>query len=105
MSDTSRGPDAADAAQAASRSPDVFDDERRAQYVDALGAVVPPGGRYFMCCFSDRQPGEWGPRRVRQEEIRSAFAHGWEIESIEPVEFQTILDPPTAQAWLSTIIR
>src|SRR5436190_10035834 len=25
----------------------VFDDERRAQYVDALGAVVPPGGRYF----------------------------------------------------------
>jgi SAM-dependent methyltransferase len=81
----------------------VFDDERRARYVEAVGAVLPPGGRYLMCCFSDRQPGEWGPRRVRQEEIRATFAEGWRVESIEAVEFDTTLDPPVAQAWLSTI--
>ncbi len=43
----------------------VFDDERRHRYVDALAAAVRPGGHYFMCCFSDRQPGDWGPRQAR----------------------------------------
>jgi SAM-dependent methyltransferase len=81
----------------------VFDDGRRALYIQALGEVVRQGGRYVMCCFSDRQPGVWGPRRVRQEEIHASFTAGWRVESIEAVEFQTILDPPTAQAWLSTI--
>jgi SAM-dependent methyltransferase len=83
----------------------VFDDEHRARYVDALRAVVRPGGRYVMCCFSDRQPGDWGPRRVRQDEIHASFSIGWDVNSIEAVEFQTNLDPPTAQAWLSTITR
>jgi SAM-dependent methyltransferase len=39
----------------------VLDDEKRGRYVEALRAVVRPGGTYFMCCFSDRQPGDWGP--------------------------------------------
>lgn len=39
----------------------VFDDDDRARFIEALGAVVQPGGRYVMCCFSDRQPGDWVP--------------------------------------------
>jgi SAM-dependent methyltransferase len=83
----------------------VFDDEQRAQYVQALADVVAPGGRLLLCCFSDAEPGDWGPRRVRQDELRAAFADGWQIESIEPAEFQTNLDPPTALAWLMTATR
>jgi SAM-dependent methyltransferase len=83
----------------------VFDDERRVRYVEALGAVVRRGGSYLMCCFSDRQPGDWGPRRVRQGEIRAAFGVGWEVESIEAAQFDTNLDPSVAQAWLVTITR
>jgi SAM-dependent methyltransferase len=83
----------------------VFDDERRARYVEALGAVVRRGGRYLMCCFSDRQPGDWGPRRVRQDEIRATFGAGWEVESIEAAQFETNLDPSVAQAWLVTVTR
>ena len=83
----------------------VFDDGRREQYVDALRAVVRPRGTYLMCCFSDRQPGDWGPRRVRQDEIRAAFSAGWEVESIEAAEFEINLDPAVALAWLSTITR
>jgi SAM-dependent methyltransferase len=83
----------------------VFDDERRARYVAALGAVVRRGGRYLMCCFSDRQPGDGGPRRVRQDEIRAAFGAGWEVESIEAAQFETNLDPSVAQAWLVTVTR
>jgi 2-polyprenyl-3-methyl-5-hydroxy-6-metoxy-1,4-benzoquinol methylase len=32
----------------------VFDDERRAQYVASLPAVVRPGGRVLLASFSDR---------------------------------------------------
>jgi SAM-dependent methyltransferase len=81
----------------------VFDDERRARYVASLAAIVTPGGRLLLACFSDRQPGDWGPRRVRQAELRDAFAHGWVVESIEPVRFHTNLEPPIAEAWLARI--
>lgn len=83
----------------------IFDDERRARYVEALAVVVPPGGQYLMCCFSDRQPGDWGPRRVSQAEIRASFGSGWRVDSIEPAQFETNLNPPAVEAWLSTIIR
>ena len=83
----------------------VFDDESRAMYVEALGAVVEPGGRLFLCCFSDRQPGDWGPRRVSEGDIRHSFGHGWEVESIQAARFVTNLDPPFAEAWLATITR
>ena len=39
----------------------VFEDEHRSVFVESLRAVLPPGGRYYMLCFSDRQPGDWGP--------------------------------------------
>jgi hypothetical protein len=67
--------------------------------------VLKQGGRYLMCCFSDRQPGDWGPRRVSQSEIRGTFCAGWEVESIEATQFATNLDPPVAEAWLSIITR
>jgi hypothetical protein len=35
-------------------------------------------------CFSDKEPGIEGPRRVSRRELHDAFADGWEIESIEP---------------------
>jgi SAM-dependent methyltransferase len=81
----------------------VLDDDKRLQYVASLAAVVRPGGRVLLACFSDRQPGDWGPRRVRPAELRDAFANGWIVESIEPVRLQTNLEPPTAEAWLTRI--
>ena len=83
----------------------VFDDEDRAHYVEALQTVVRPGGTYLMCCFSDRQPGDWGPRRVTQAEIRQSFTKGWRVESIDAARFETNLDPPTVEAWLAVITR
>ncbi len=83
----------------------VFDDDDRAAYVRSLAAAVVSGGRYFMLCFSDRQPGGIGPRRVSQTEIRSAFADGWRIDSIEPAAIETTLEDRDASAWLSAITR
>jgi SAM-dependent methyltransferase len=83
----------------------VFGDHERGAYVSSLRAVISPGGRYFMLCFSDRQPGDWGPRRVTGDEIRASFADGWRVESIEPAVLDITIDPDGAQAWLSVITR
>jgi len=83
----------------------VFEDDDRAAYVRSLAAAIEPGGRYFMLCFSDRQPGDVGPRRVSQAEIRGAFADGWRIDSIEPAVIETTVDDRDMIAWLSTITR
>jgi SAM-dependent methyltransferase len=77
----------------------VLDDEERERFVGSLADVVPQGGRYHMLCFSDRQPGDWGPRRVTHDEIRSAFSVGWEIECIESAVIDLTWDPIGALAW------
>jgi cyclopropane fatty-acyl-phospholipid synthase-like methyltransferase len=85
----------------------TFDDDGRARYVASLASVLPPGGRCYLMCFSDRQPGEFGPRRVRQDELRAAFSDGWSVESIVADTFEVNAEFPTrtAQAWLATIQR
>jgi SAM-dependent methyltransferase len=83
----------------------VFDDEDRARFVESLGAVIPAGGRYYLLCFSERQPGQFGPRRVTQDEIRSSFAEGWRVDSIEPARMDVNIAPGVAQAWLATVAR
>ena len=67
----------------------VFSDSDRHRYVEGLATVLKPGGRLFLLCFSDEEPGTQGPRRVSAGEIRDAFAEGWVVESIEPSRFET----------------
>jgi cyclopropane fatty-acyl-phospholipid synthase-like methyltransferase len=67
----------------------VFSDVDRKRYVDGLASVLNPGGRLFLLCFSDAEPGEQGPRRVSRKEIEAVFAQGWAIESLEPSRFET----------------
>jgi cyclopropane fatty-acyl-phospholipid synthase-like methyltransferase len=62
----------------------VFSDDHRRRYIEGLAAVLKPGGRVFLLCFSDEEPGTQGPRRVSKKELHAAFAQGWEVESIEP---------------------
>jgi SAM-dependent methyltransferase len=82
----------------------VFDDDR-ARYVTSLAAALRPGGHCYLICFSDRQPGGWGPRRVSQDELRAAFGDGWSVTSIEADNFEVNpgMPAPTVQAWLATI--
>jgi SAM-dependent methyltransferase len=66
----------------------VFTDEDRRRYVEGLATVLKPGGRLFLGCFSEEEPGTQGPRRVSKEELHAAFAEGWFIESIEPSRYE-----------------
>jgi SAM-dependent methyltransferase len=86
----------------------VFDDENRVRYVASLAAALRPGGHCYLMCFSDRQPGDAGPRRVSQDELRAAFGDGWAVTSIEAETFEvnrSVFDFTSAQAWLAVIER
>ncbi|MFJ9011666.1 class I SAM-dependent methyltransferase [Streptomyces canus] len=83
----------------------IFDGDDRAAYVDSLRSAVRPGGRYLMLCFSDRQPGDWGPHRVTRGEIEAAFADGWRTDSIEPATIDVTIDPDGIRAWLVALTR
>lgn len=81
----------------------VFSDEDRPRLRDSLARVIRPSGTYLMMCFSEREPGDWGPRRVTQAEIRSTFSAEWTVESIEASRF--VVNGGMTEAWLAIIRR
>jgi len=83
----------------------VFHDANRSWFVESLAASIPAGGRYYLLCFSDRQPGGWGPRRVTQDEIRATFEDGWHVDSMEAATIHITIDPDGARAWRAAITR
>jgi 2-polyprenyl-3-methyl-5-hydroxy-6-metoxy-1,4-benzoquinol methylase len=87
----------------------VFDDADRARYVASLASAVRPGATLYLMCFSDRQPGTVGPRRVSRDELVAAFADGWDVAEIvaDTFDINTGWGFGTEQphAWRATIRR
>lgn len=83
----------------------VLGDDDQKRYVRSLTEVVTSGGRLHMLCFSDRQPGAWGPRRISQADIRDAFTLHWDVEQVEPDVIDLTWNPDGAIAWLVAAIR
>jgi SAM-dependent methyltransferase len=83
----------------------IFDDDDRRSYVENLKAITVPGAFYFMLCFSEHQPGDFGPRRVTQQEIRQSFAQGWHIDGIDAMKLEVNFDPNGVVGWLARITR
>ena len=90
----------------------VFSDEDRRRYVEGLATILKPGGRLFLLCFSDEEPGTQGPRRVSKKELHDAFAQGWVIDSIEPARYEVrpnlkdlTFSEGGPKAWLAVIRR
>lgn len=83
----------------------VLSDSERPVFVRCLFAVLRPGGTCFMLGVSELQPGNSGPRRVTQEEIRAAFAEGWRVNWIRSEVMEGRLFAEGARACLSSITR
>jgi len=90
----------------------VFSDEDRVRYVAGLSSVTKPGGRLFLLCFSELEPGSQGPRRVSERELREAFADGWVVEEVRAARFEIVPDLKDIsfseggpKAWFSVIRR
>lgn len=60
----------------------ALSDEERPVYARQISWVLRPGGGFFMLCFSDREPGEWGPRRVSRREIEETFSPFFRINYV-----------------------
>jgi ubiquinone/menaquinone biosynthesis C-methylase UbiE len=83
----------------------TFSDADRARYERSLHRTLRAGARYFMLCFNEHQPGDSGPRRVTQPEIRETFATGWAVDSIVEERFAARLPGGGASAWLASLTR
>lgn len=96
----------------------IFDDGGRARYVRSLHRAMRAQARMFVLCFSDRQPGTWGPRRVSERELRDAFCDGWHLDEVRRAHFDVnpagFTDEATAgaendtaliEAWLAVLTR
>jgi SAM-dependent methyltransferase len=84
----------------------VFDDAERPAYARSVRRVLRTKGKLFLLCFSDRQPGDWGPRRVTQAELRETFSGRFSVDRIEAASFDVCFgagDEPPIQAWLAVM--
>jgi cyclopropane fatty-acyl-phospholipid synthase-like methyltransferase len=83
----------------------VFSNEDRAKYVASVTAVTAPGSRYFLLCFSEHEPGDWGPRRVTQAEITASFRAPWRIDAIEATRLDVSNERGSVAAWIASMTR
>ena len=83
----------------------TLSDEDRPVFEKSLASILPPGGIYFMLCFSDREPPGYGPRRIAEREIRESFSEGWSINYIRPATFESRTRAEGPRAWLSSITK
>jgi SAM-dependent methyltransferase len=80
----------------------TFLDKHRPRYAGSVRSAVRPGGRFFVLCFSELEPTDWGgPRRVSQEELRATFRAGWRERWIREARYATRLPGVVGRSWLA----
>jgi SAM-dependent methyltransferase len=84
----------------------TFLDPHRPVYAENVLRALRPGGRFFVLCFSELEPPDWGgPRRVSQHELRAIFAGPLEERWIRPARFDTNMSEVKGHAWLGAFER
>ncbi len=85
----------------------IFDDKNRRRYVEEVARIVKPGGTYFMACFSEKEPTDWGgPRRVSKKEILSTLGQLFTVNYVKDAFFATrIHDERGGKAYLTSATR
>lgn len=80
-------------------------DEERPVFASQVHRVLRPGGKYFMLCFSDKEPEGNGPRRVSKAEIEHTFTPLFNIVYIKDSAFVSKSDSGRREAYLLSAIR
>jgi ubiquinone/menaquinone biosynthesis C-methylase UbiE len=75
-------------------------DEERPIFLEQVYRLLKSEGAYFMMCFSDKEPGEWGPRRVSKEEIVGALEPLFHINYIRDAAFESLTRRGGSKAYL-----
>lgn len=80
----------------------VFDElDVRERYAATVREILEPGAVLHLMCFSEHTPGDWGPQRIREDELRATFGGGWELVTLErsSIEINPGFPASAAHAW------
>ncbi len=84
----------------------TFPDNERPIYAREIARVLVTSGRYFMLCFSEKEPTDWGgPRRIRKEEIETTFSPLFKINYIRDALFATRFHANGGKAYLTATTK
>ena len=84
----------------------TFNDNDRAVFALEIACVLKTDGKYFMLCFSDKEPTNWGgPRRVTREEIEATFSPLFNIDYIKDAYFATRIHNNGGRAYLTSATK
>lgn len=85
----------------------IFENTERKVFTEQIAEVLHSQGMYYFICFSELEPGQWGPRRVTQSEIHSSFSalDLWKLISIDSASFEINLPQGKVAAWFAAIMR
>jgi SAM-dependent methyltransferase len=84
----------------------TFPDNDRLIYAREMARVLAPRGKYFMLCFSEKEPTNWGgPRRVTRKEIESTFSPLFTINYVRDALFATRFHSNGGSAYLTSATR
>jgi ubiquinone/menaquinone biosynthesis C-methylase UbiE len=84
----------------------TFPEDDRPVYAREMARVLVTRGRYFMLCFSEKEPTDWGgPRRIRREEIETTFSPLFNINYIKDASFATRIHNSGGKAYLTSATK
>jgi len=84
----------------------TFPDDDRPVYAREIARVLAGRGKYFMLCFSEKEPTNWGgPRRVTRKEIEATFSSFFKINYIRESLFATRFHSNGGKAYLTSATR
>ncbi len=84
----------------------TFNDSDRIAFAIEIARVLATNGGYFMLCFSDKEPTNWGgPRRITKEEIEATFSQLFKINYIRDAFFATRVHDIGGKAYLTSATK
>ena len=83
----------------------TLSDHERPIFSKQIRRVLVNGGKYFMLCFSDKEPGNEGPRRISKKEIEVTFSKMFRINYIKDAFFATKWDKKGPKAYLTSMTK
>lgn len=83
----------------------ILSDDERTVFAKQIRRVLVNGGKYLMLCFSDKEPGNAGPRRISKKEIEETFSEMFRIDYIKDAFFATKSDEKGPRAYLTSMTK
>lgn len=83
----------------------TLDTDMRPLYAKLISEVLVEGGRYFVLCFSDKELGDTGPKRISKKDLEETFGGMFKINFIRDAFFASKVHKKGAKAYLASMTK